>query len=358
MKKSTNYLSLAIKVILLISILNSINLQLWHIMSTNIFLLILVYIPQIFKRVKIKFPKQFEWILLIFVIITLFLGKIGGIVAPIMFGVGIAFIGFIFSMILYSTNRIKQNYLLISFFSFNLAIAFGTALELAKYYLKLIIGQTISASTYAFSMSTLTYVLIGALISSLLGYIYMKTNYKPLKKLVKKFKLKNPEVFKKSTNEEDLKEYLKKGENEILEFKSTLRTNLHTNQPDKNIEHSIIKTISAFLNSKGGELLIGLTDQGEVTGIQKDNFPNKDKFNLHLTNLIKQKLGKDKLNLISIENLKVKEKVITLVNCKPSKKPIFLKQNQIEEFYIRTGPATTSLTGSELINYVKRRFEK
>jgi len=358
MKNSPDYLSLTIKLILILSILSSIYFQLWHIMSTNIFLLILMYIPRIFKNSNIKFPKEFEWILLMFVVITLFLGRIGGIIAPLIFGIGIVFIGFIFSMILYTTSRIKQNHFIISLFSFNLALAFGTILELAKYYLKLILGQPINQGIYSFSMLTLTFVLIGALISSITGYIYMKTNYKPLKNLVLRFKSKNPDLFKKNIEEDELKDYFKKGENEKLEFKSTLRINLHTNQTDKNIENSVIKTITAFLNSKGGELLIGISDKGELLGNKIDNFPNKDRFNLHLTNLIKQNIGKENLNLISIENLKIKDKFLTRIYCKPSKKPIFIKQNQLEEFYIRTGPSTTQITGNEFLEYIKKRFEK
>jgi len=85
-----NHLSLIIKLILVLSILNAIYNQLWHIMSTNIFLLILMFIPQITKKYDVKIPRRFEWLLLIFVIFTLFIGKIGGIIAPIVFGIAVA----------------------------------------------------------------------------------------------------------------------------------------------------------------------------------------------------------------------------------------------------------------------------
>lgn len=359
MLESRNYLSLALKLILFLSILNSIYFQLWHILSANIFLLILVFIPDILKSSsKVIFPKEFELTLLIFVILTIIFGRTKGIIAPIAFGFGISFIGFIISTILSSTNKIKQNTLLITIFSFSLAVAFGTAIELIKYYLKMALGHTIDTSIYTFSMMTLTYVLAGALLSSIIGYIYMKTGLTPIKIIVNTLKAKNPDIFEKETTEEELKKLIAKGENEKLEFKSTLRTNLYTNQPDKKIEHSVLKTIVAFLNSKGGELIVGVEDNGNILGIEKDNFESTDKFNLHLMNLIKQKIGKKHLELIKVESLAIQEKQVIRIDCKPSNNPIFLIQEDQEEFYIRTGPASNLVLGRELLDYVKKRFEK
>jgi len=86
--KGNNYILLSIKLILILSILNAAYSGLWHIMSTNIFLLVLVFMPQILKNsYKIKFPKEFEVALLIFILITLFVGNLKGVFAPILFGI-------------------------------------------------------------------------------------------------------------------------------------------------------------------------------------------------------------------------------------------------------------------------------
>jgi hypothetical protein len=44
-------------------------------------------------------------------------------------------------------------------------------------------------------------------------------------------------------------ELLAAGENGVVEFKSTLRTNLHTGQPDDKIQLFVLKTIAGFLNA-------------------------------------------------------------------------------------------------------------
>jgi len=207
-------------------------------------------------------------------------------------------------------------------------------------------------------MNNLTYVLLGAAIASGIGFLYLKTHLKFIGEALKKFKSANKEIFKKNESPQELIELIKKGEGEILEFKSGLRINLHTNEFDKKIEHSNLKTLCAFLNSDGGTLIIGVDDKGKILGIEKDNFENSDKMQLHLSNLIKQKIGKENSHLISIKVIKFKGKEIIKIECKKSKKPIFLKDEKEEEFYIRTGPSTSRIQGRELLEYVKRNFEK
>jgi hypothetical protein len=353
------YLSISIKLILLLSIINSINLHLWHIASTNIFLLLLTFTPQILnKSIKLKFPKQLELLLIVFVIITLFMGKINIVLAPILFGLGTGLIGLLISYILYSSNQIKRNYFIILLFSFTFAMTFGIALELLKFYLKKILNIPINETIYTFTMMNLTYVFIGAIIASIIGFIYMKTRFKFIEKILKKIIKVNPDLFKKSNSLKEIVKEIKEGEGETQEFKSTLRTNLHINQPDKKIEHTILKTITGFLNSKGGILYIGITDEGKVLGIEKDNFENTDKFHLHFTNLFKQKIGKKYLNLINSKTIQIKNRHIFRIECKQSKNPIFIKDGQEEFFYTRIGPQTTELKGSELIEYVEKRFGK
>jgi len=360
MKKSPfmqNYLSLVIKLVLVLSILNSVYNESWHIMSTNIFLLILMFLPQIVKKYEIEIPTTFEWALFFFVILTLFLGKAGGIVAPIVFGIAVAFIGLLILAILYSSNQIKKNYFLITLFSFNFAVAFGAVLELLKFFLKTLAGHTISGELYIYTMRNLLFVIIGAAIAAIIGLIYMK-GYIGIRKVAKAFLKLNPKFLRK-TDEEEISEFLSEGEDEKLEFKSTLRTNLYTKEFDKKIEYSVLKTIVAFLNSNGGNLLIGISNKGEILGIDTDKFEDNDKFNLHLTNIIKEKIGKKHLHLINFQILHIKDKAIMKVTCKKASKEVFLKPTpREEEFYTRVGPSNSQLVGSELIEYVDKRFKK
>ena len=88
-----------------------------------------------------------------------------------------------------------------------------------------------------------------------------------------------------------LKEIIKNGESNTLEFKSTMRMNLNTNQPGKEIELAWLKAATAFMNSDGGILLLGVNDRGDIVGLEPDKFENEDKCLLHFKNLINQHIG-------------------------------------------------------------------
>ena len=81
----------------------------------------------------------------------------------------------------------------------------------------------------------------------------------------------------------EVKELIAQGESKTLEFKSTLRWNLEENRKDpERVTHAVVKTIAAFLNTEGGDLIVGVNDVGEVVGIELDQFDSNDKFMLHL----------------------------------------------------------------------------
>ena len=354
-------LALILKVLLVVSIISSIYYNLWHLMSISILLLVLLFIPQIIKKShKIKIPTEFEFLLFIFIIIMIILGDKGGIITPVFFGISIGFVGFLFMLLLYSEGKIEKNPFFIVVFAISLSITSGFFVELSKFYLKFLIGQNIGDSLYVFSMKIMSYVTIGAFISGIIGYLYMTKRLGFLKKIISKFEKINPDVFiKKQGYIEKIKGQIKKGEDKNTEFKSTLRTNLYTMQSDKRIEHSVLKTISAFLNSEGGTLFIGIDDKGEFLGIEKDNFPNEDKFSLHFSNLIKEKIGKKFMPLIDYEIIEIDKKKIMIVRCKKSNKPVFLKdESGSEVFYARIGPGSVKIEGSELVDYIKKRFEE
>lgn len=151
-------------------------------------------------------------------------------------------------------------------------------------------------------------------------------------------------------------ELIASGENGAVEFKSTLRTNLHTGQPDEKMHLSVLKTIAAFLNAKGGSLLIGVDDNGQVLGLAADGFPNEDKMGLHLVNLIKDRIGELFMPYVHPHFEEQEGTRILAVRCEQGPKPAFVKDGNVQRFYVRGGNATTELSGNAVTDYVKHRF--
>jgi len=153
-------------------------------------------------------------------------------------------------------------------------------------------------------------------------------------------------------------ELIENGETDAVEFKSTLRVNLHTGQQDDKIQVSALKTIAGFLNAKGGTLLIGVSDDGEVLGLEADGFPNEDKMALHLTSLITSRLG-DVFRPYVHPRFEEQDGVrVLLVRCEPGPREAFLKDCQLQRFFVRGGNATAELQGNAITEYVKQRFGK
>lgn len=155
----------------------------------------------------------------------------------------------------------------------------------------------------------------------------------------------------------DLSSILSNGESEAVEFKSTLRTNLHTNNKDSRMEMAVLKTLAGFLNTNGGMLVIGISDDGSPVGIQADGFANEDKMSLHLVNIVKSRMGVQAMTSLHAHFDDHNDRRVMVVKCRKSPIPVFLKDDGIERFYIRTGPSTTELSASQTQEYVKQRFK-
>lgn len=154
-----------------------------------------------------------------------------------------------------------------------------------------------------------------------------------------------------------LMELISRGESYNLEFKSTLRWNIKAERKDPAIEHASLKTVTAFLNSSGGILLIGVQDDGSILGTEFDKFENEDRYLLHLWNLIKSSMGQDVGQFIDITIEHYQGKQLCKIVCSRSSRPVFLRQKGYdEEFYIRLGPSSASLDISEALKYIADRF--
>lgn len=146
------------------------------------------------------------------------------------------------------------------------------------------------------------------------------------------------------------------GESKTIEFKSTLRKNLHTGQNDPRMEMSVLKTIAAFLNSHGGQLVIGVADDGTGVGIHNDGFANEDKFALHLDNLIRGRLGAQVMLYIHPRFEDYNGIRTMVVECQPAKSAVYVKDGDVERFFVRSAASSIELTGSQMHEYIKQRF--
>ena len=126
-----------------------------------------------------------------------------------------------------------------------------------------------------------------------------------------------------------LNDIIENGESSEVEFKSTLRVNLHTGNKDLKIELAALKTIAGFLNSNGGILTIGVADDRTPLGIDADGFKNEDKMSLHLVNLIKDRIGPSMMQFIHARFEDYDSCRVMVIACSKAKAPAFVKDGNI-----------------------------
>lgn len=152
---------------------------------------------------------------------------------------------------------------------------------------------------------------------------------------------------------EDILRLIAEGESGTLEFKQTLRYNLKAQKNGKEIEHASLKSVAGFMNSEGGTLLVGVADNGVVTGFEEDKLGNDDKALLHFNNLVNQQIGTEFARYLDTTIIEVQGKHVLRAHCIPAAAPAILKTGKTEEFYVRSGPASRQLTLSQFYEWLQ-----
>ena len=155
------------------------------------------------------------------------------------------------------------------------------------------------------------------------------------------------------------------GESQSLEFKSSGRWNLHTRAKDPKMEHVLVKTVCGFLNAEGGNLLIGVGDDGRIIGLDNDYLtfprkPNKDRFELWLRQHLDKSLSCQTAGIVRIEFEEVGGNEICVVHVGASTRPVFAKPlsggSTASEFWVRVGNATKQMHGPDMVDYQAMRW--
>ena len=128
-------------------------------------------------------------------------------------------------------------------------------------------------------------------------------------------------------NENKIITLIQKNESEILEFKESTGE-----------WKAIIKTISAFANTRGGTVVVGISDKGNILGVQIGKKTVED-----LTNKIKENTDPKIFPRITVEKIDgASIIVITIEEC--LSKPLFA----FDRVYKRVGKSTLRATSEEI----------
>jgi hypothetical protein len=181
-----------------------------------------------------------------------------------------------------------------------------------------------------------------------------------------------------------LNKALQTGESQTVEFKESLRwDNWQVLQPNgekpkknptevKSISEGItVKTMSAFLNGRGGTLLIGVADDKSIVGLERDyeslvksgeprgnRDKDRDRFQLRVRRLLSERIPNISKHHIETNILEVDGKDICIVNAWLASEPTYLAEGKLTFFYIRDGASSKSLDVAATVAYVEQRWPR
>lgn len=181
-----------------------------------------------------------------------------------------------------------------------------------------------------------------------------------------------------------ISDIIKEGENHTTEFKTSSLWSLNYSPKAINESNSkevkqygrlasifiIAKTLSGFLNSDGGTLIIGVKENkndqpDEIIGIESEFIKLTDPCidgyrRMILDKIIKPYFPKNifhHLNYyLQIDFEVINEVTVCRVRASKSDVKVFLKINKTDLFFVRIDASTRELHGEDIVNYCTKRF--
>lgn len=152
------------------------------------------------------------------------------------------------------------------------------------------------------------------------------------------------------------------GESATLEFKSTFRWDTKEGRSSRIVENAALKTIAGFMNGEGGTLIIGVSDSGEIKGLENDYGALKKKDRDGLTQAImtavSRRMGTDTCQYLEILFHTIDGKEVCRIIIHPSHRPVYIKEGNDTRFYLRTGVSTRWLNVQEAVEFISDKWGK
>lgn len=161
--------------------------------------------------------------------------------------------------------------------------------------------------------------------------------------------------------ESTIADYIAAGESETVEFKGSLRWDFRQKQVNKALEKTVARTVAAFMNSKGGTLVVGVSDEGPILRLEADlgtlgSRQNRDGWEQALRNALNTYLSKEISVLVQATFAADASKTVAVLRADPARRPVYLTDGQVAEFYVRSGNTTQQLDVRQANEYVRQRF--
>ena len=152
-------------------------------------------------------------------------------------------------------------------------------------------------------------------------------------------------------------------ESQTLEFKASMRHDRSTGGANKALEQVVVKSVAGLMNARGGVLLIGVADDGQVVGIGQDlamlpKRQDEDGYQNRLTTLLEHAIGATATANTHVRFEEVHGQTVCRITVTPSSSPVWTNiKGQPDAFHIRLNNSTRPLGPRQSYEYISHRFK-
>lgn len=162
-----------------------------------------------------------------------------------------------------------------------------------------------------------------------------------------------------------VKQFNKEGNQKAASAKEKEINDIIENVKPDDVKFSAMKAIVSFANTTGGVLLIGVSDDKRILGVNSEykgesKSSNQDYYKKLFDDTVQRFISENiHACLEKVEILSVKGKDVMVVEVTESKNPVYIKENQsgkeISRFYIRRTASVIELDAKETIDYLSNK---
>ena len=151
------------------------------------------------------------------------------------------------------------------------------------------------------------------------------------------------------------------GETSTVEFKSSMLWDHKRGVKNAALVDAVLKTITAFMNSDGGVLYVGVSDRSAILGIGSDyaclgGKGNWDAWSRAFANAFRR-VGAEYSAYVKLERIRLEGKDVAKLTVSRGRKPVYVDPFGKAEFYVRVGTSSQPLNPRQTAEYVRKRFE-
>ena len=164
-----------------------------------------------------------------------------------------------------------------------------------------------------------------------------------------------------------LQRVLQNPEGSTIEFKETFGRNIYTKKHDEDLVHAVLKNVCGFLNTQGGDLIIGINDRSrDVVGIDFDFFTDVEDYIRKVSDSIANNFHENPIRYCQVFIEELGNKKVCYIKVGPGTEPSFLVHKKWniskkygpdhEIYYTRQGDSAIPLELRETMLDLSKNF--